>query len=250
MALKNHSVFYYGHKIDSNNNLIPFKDGASVEKIAELPVGSYTLTKFVQTIVAALNAASSLDWDGSVDRATRIVTLTSSGPASLLFATGSTALNSPYLLLGFTASDLINQTSFVGSSGSGSEYRPQFPIQDYMGKDKNKKLVNAVSVQSFGVDRYIRGNIKFITNEPTAGILRNNPNAVEEVQNFMDYIIEKNPIEFMENENDVNTFDRVYLENTIDGMGGTSYELSEYFDRSLPGYYETGALTFRIINIE
>lgn len=260
MALKNHSVFYYGHKIDSNNNLIPFKDGVSVEKVAELPVGSYTLTKFVQVIVAALNAASSLDWTGSVDRATRIVTLTSSGPASLLFATGSTALNSPYLLLGFSASDLINQTSFVGSSASGSEYRPQFPIQDYLGKDKNKKLVNAVvtksasgdavSVQSFGVDRYIRGNIKFITNEPTAGILRNNPNAVEEVQNFMDYIIEKNPIEFMENENDVNTFDRVYLENTADGMGGTSYELVEYFDRSLPGYFETGALTFRIINIE
>lgn len=260
MALKKHSVFYYGHKIDENNNLINFKEGVGAEKTAEVPVGSYTLTKFLQVITAALNAASSLDWTYSVNRTTRIVTFNSSGTASLLFGTGSNALNSPFALLGFNAADYNNLTSFVGALPSGSEYRPQFPLQDYKGKDQNKKLVNAVvtksasgdkvSVQSFGTERFIKMNIKNITNQPTAGLLRNNPNAVEEIKTFMDYAVEKNPIEFMEDENDLATFDRVYLESTQADFNGTSYELIEYFDRNLPEYFETGLLNFKVINIE
>jgi hypothetical protein len=260
MALNVHSIFFYGHKIDENNNLINFKEGAGPEKTAEIPVGSYTLTKFLSTIVASLNGASSLEWTGSVDRSTRVVTLVASGAASLLFGTGATALNSPAALLGFNATDLLNLTSFVGAFGSGSEYRPQFPLQSYIGKNKNKKLVNAVvtksasgdnvSVQSFGVDRMIKGNIRYITNQPTDGKLRGNPNAVEEAQTFMDYLVEKHPIEFMENENDPDVFDRVYLDSAGTGMDGTSYELIEYVDRNLPEFYETGLLTFKVINIE
>lgn len=260
MALATHSLFYYGHKIDENNNLINFKEGAGPELVASVPVGSYTLTKFLEVIVAALNAASSLDWVGSINRSTRIITLTSSGTASLLFGTGSTALNSPAALLGFPSTDILSTTSFVGSSGSGFSYSPQFPIQSYTGKNKNKKLVNAVvtksasgdsvSVQSFGSERFIKGNIKYITNQPTDGLLRANFQAVEETQSFMDYIIEKNPIEFMENESDPDTFDRVYLNSTDDGQDGTSYELTEYVDRNLPEYFETGLLTFKVINLE
>lgn len=260
MAIATHSLFFYGHKIDENNNLINFKEGAGPELLAQVPVGSYTLTKFLQVILASLNAASSLDWTGSINRSTRIITLTSSGTASLLFGTGSTALNSPASLLGFPATDILSTTSFVGSSGSGFEYAPQFPIQNYIGKNKNKSLVNAVvtksasgdsvSVQSFGTERFIKGNIKYITNQPTDGILRSNSQAVEEAQSFMDYIIEKNPIEFMENEDDPDTFDRVYLESTSSGQNGTEYELTEYFDRNLPEYFETGLLTFKVINLE
>jgi hypothetical protein len=260
MALNVHSVFFYGHKIDENNNFINFKEGAGPELTAQIPVGAYTLTKFLSTVVASLNAASALDWSGSVNRSTRIVTLIASGPASLLFGTGSVYLNSPATLLGFPQVDILNATSFVGSTGTGSEYRPQFPLQSYTGKNRNKKLVNAVvtksasgdnvSVQSFGTDRMIKGNIKYITNQPTDGILRNNPNAVEEVQDFMDYIVEKNPIEFMEDENEPDTFDRVYLESAGLGGDGTSYELIEYVDRNLPEFFETGLLTFKVINIE
>lgn len=259
MALKSHSLFYYGHKIDGNNNLINFKEGLGPELIAEIPVGSYSLTKFLQTIVAALNAASSLDWSGVVDRATRIISLSSSGPASLLFGTGATALNSPAALMGFAPSD-ISGTTFVGSFPTGEVFAPQFPLQNYLGKNRNKKLVNAVvtksasgdtvSVQSFGVERFIKANIKYITNQPTDGILRGNPNGVEEAQNFMDYIVEKNPIEFMEDEKQPDEYDRVFLDSTDSGQDGTMYSLTEYYDRSLPEYFETGLLTFKVINLE
>lgn len=261
MALKYRSVFYYGHKIDENNNLINFADSpGGMEKTAEVPVGSYTFTKFLDVIVAALNASSALDWTYTIDRATRIVEFNSSAAADLLFGTGTNALNSPASLLGFPATDILNDTSFVGSSASGSEWLPQFPLQDYRPKDKNKKLINAVvtksasgdnvSVQSFGTDRFIKFNAKWITNQPTEGLLQNNPQAIEEAEAFMDYAVEKNPIEFMENEDDRETFDKVYLESTPKDSDGTGHELTEYVDRNLPEYFETGLLTFKVINKE
>ena len=260
MALKTHSLFYYGHKVDDTNNMINFKEGAGPEKTAELPVGAYSLTKYLEIVVAALNAASSLDWSGSVDRSTRLVTLISSGTASLLWGSGANSASTPALLLGYTQTDMVNLTSFVAPNPTGYSYSPQFPLQDYKGKDKNKKLVNAVvsksatgdsvSIQSFGVDRFMKCNIKFITNNPTDGVLRNNTSAVEEAIAFMDYAVEKNPMEFMEDENDPDTFDKVYLENTSMSQDGTSYELMEYVDRNLPEFYESGSLTFKIINLE
>ncbi len=260
MALKVHSVFFYGHVVDETNNLIDFKEGAGAEKTAEIPVGSYTFSKFIEVVIAALNAASALDWSATVDRSTRIVTITSSSSASLLWLTGTNNANTPAALLGFPATDILASTSFVGTSASGSEYRPQFPIQDYKNKNQNKKLVNAsvtksasgdnVSVQSFGTDRFIKGNIKWITNQPTDGVLRGNSEAVEEAEAFMDYIVGKHPIEFMEDEDDLDTFDKVYLESTSIDTMGTSYDLLEYVDRMMPEYFETGLLTFKVINIE
>jgi len=261
MALKYHSVFYYGHKVDENNNIIDFADSpGGTELFAEIPVGSYTLTKYLEVFIGALNAASSLTWSASVDRITRIVTIESSAPADLLFGTGVNNTTSPASLLGFDQADMTNQTTFVGSFGSGFEWRPKFPLQDYKGKDKNKKLVNAVvnksasgdnvSVQSFGVDRFIKMNAKWITNRSTDGILRPGETAVEEAIAFMDYAVEKHPMEFMENEDLRDTFDKVYLESTGQGGDGTMYELMEYVGQNLPEYFETGILTFKVINLE
>lgn len=260
MALKSHSVFYYGHVIDSTNNIINFREGAGIEKTATLPVGAYTLTKFVAVITAALNGASLLTWSGSVSRTTGIITITSSSSASLLLGSGSAAVFAPYELMGFNAADIVNTTLFVGSYRSGFSYSPQFPLQDYKGKNQNKKLVNAVvsksatgdkiSVQKFGEERFIKCNIKNITNRPTTGTLRGDPKAVENVTAFLEYCIEKRPIEFMEDENILSVFDKVYLQSTPQSSDGTQYELTEYIDRNLPEYFESGLLTFKIIGVE
>lgn len=261
MALNTHSLFYYGHKIDENNNFINFREGAGPELVAELPVGSYTLTKFLEVVINSLNGVSFLNWSGFVDRASRVITLNVDGIASLLFNTGTLSLNSPAHLLGFDKLDRLNATSFVGNFASGEVYAPQFPLQSYMGKTKNKSLVNAVvtksasgdavSVQSFGFERFIEGNIKYITNQPTEGKLRSNPRGVEDVQAFMDYIVEKNPIEFMEDESSPEIFDKVYLDSSSGtSQNGAKYELKEFFDINLPEYYETGILTFKVINLE
>lgn len=260
MALKVHSVFYYGHVIDSTNNIINFKEGVGAEKTATLPVGAYTLTKFLEIILSALNGASAFTWTGSVDRTTGIITLNSSSSASLLFGTGTSATYAPYVLMGFTGTDKNNLTTFVGTSRSGSIYAPQFPLQDYKGKNENKKLINAVvsmsatgdkiSVQKFGEERFIKCNIKNITNYGSTGVLRNDPEAVANATAFMEYAIEKRPLEFMADENNRSAFDKVYLQSTTQSPDGTAYELMEYVDRNLPEFFETGLLTFKIIGVE
>ena len=260
MALATHSVFYYGHKIDDTNNLINFKEGAGAEKTAQIPIGSYTLTKFLDVVTAALNSASALDWAYTLNRTTGVVTLISSGTASLLWATGSNAASTPANLLGFVGTDVLNLTSFTGNARSGYAYSPQFPLQDYKGPEKTKRLVNAVvtksatgdsvSVQSFGVERFMKCDVKYITNQPSEGVLRNDPEAIENALQFMEYIVEKHPIEFMESENDVENFIKVYLESTQQGSSGTEFELIEYVDRNLPEFFGTGMLTFKVINNE
>lgn len=260
MSLRNHSKFIYGHIINDTNRYICFKEGVGPEKIAELPVGRYTLTKFTEIVASSLNTYSALDWAVTVDRSTRIITMTSSSTASILWASGSLFVQSPAEIAGFAVADQLNATSFVGSFASGTEYAPQFPLQDYTPSTNNKKMVNGVvsksatgdqvSIQAFGVDRFMKCNIKWITNNPTDGLLRFNPQAVEEAVAFMDYIVEKNPIEFIENELVPETFLRMYLESSASDSNGLAYELTEYTGQDAPGFFETGRLNFKIINVE
>jgi len=258
VALKTYSMFYYGHTITEDNRYINFKEGVGVEKITTLPIGSFTLTKFTEILSSALNAASALDWTVSVARATRIVTITASGTATLLGATGSNFAKSFMQLAGFAQADLTG-TTFVGSFGSGSVFKPTFYLQDYKSKNSNNALYNAVvtrsasgnnvSIQTFGQEKLIKANIKWITNLPqgSSGFIRNDPSAVENVTSFLDYGITKAPIEFMEDESKPNSFDRIILESTPLNQNGTEYELDEYVDRNLPDWFGTGLLTFRII---
>jgi len=260
LALLKHSLFYYGHKITASNNTLNFKEGVGPELTATIPVGSYTLSRFVEKVVAALNTASALNWTYSLNRSTRVVTLIASGTASILFQTGTSVETSCAALLGFNPLDKNNLLNFVGDFGSGSEWAPQFPLQDYKGKDFNKRLVNAVvnksatgdsvSIQSFGVDRLIKCNAKYINNYTGFGVMREDPSAVESALSFMDYAVEKNPMEFMEDASTPSIFDKIYLESTGQGSDGTSYELTENLTQNLPGFYETGLLTFKVINLE
>jgi len=259
MALKVHSIFYYGHVVDSSNNKIAFKEGAGPELIAEIPAGSYTLTEYINKVSAALNAAGALDWTAVANRDNRLVTIAASGPASLLWSTGSTVPQSAATMLGFsTAADLLNQTIFTSTLPTGSAYSPQFPLQDYLPKARNKKLTNAVvtksasgnrvNVQKFGSDVFIRCNIRWVTNEDVGGgLIRNNPAAVEELETFLSYIIEKNPVEFMEDENQRDAFDKVIIEATAKSPDGTGFELVEYVDKFLPEFFESGLLTFKVL---
>lgn len=56
--IRTKSKFYYGHTIDSDNNLLDFKEGAGTELTATLNVGEYSLTDFVTEVARALNAAA------------------------------------------------------------------------------------------------------------------------------------------------------------------------------------------------
>ena len=98
------------------------------------------------------------------------------------------------------------------------------------------------------IKTFIQMNFKFVTNitQPSGSIIRNDASGVSKLITFLDYLITKAPIEFMPDENTVNTFQKVILESMADNEKGVGYRLRELYDRGLPGYFETGIMKFRV----
>lgn len=254
--------FYYGHAIDENSYLLNFKEGAGAELTAELNVGEYSLTDFVTEIARALNDAGALTYSTSVNRSTRVITISASGAFTLLGGTGTNIGLDPFELIGFAYSDTASATSHSGSSASGSVWIPQWPVDSYVSFDDNVQSINGlvrestsgkVEAVSFGKRYIMEANFKFITDifqGPTSSAnasmeLDNDSSGVANARSFLTYAISKAPMEVMLNRADPDTFIECILESTPESQDGLSFKLKESYSIKLPGYYETGLLRFR-----
>ena len=262
MSISTFSLFYYGIEITRANNKVDFKEGGS-QLTATLRYGTYTMTEFATEIARAMNAAgATYTYSCSVNRTTRILSVTKTSTPSFatwqfLFATGTNAFYSPYALMGFTAADTSAATSQMGSVGVGSRYEPQFKLQNYVGPDFKKELINAVvnesstgiyEVVSFGTKRIIELNSKYITDKTNDGtLIKNISGSVASAQAFMAFLMKKGKVEFMPDISDVNTFYNLICEKIPASQSGTGFLLKEHTDKGLPGWYETGVLSFRVI---
>jgi hypothetical protein len=256
VALDSFSIFYYGHEVTAENNRISFDEGGG-ELIATLTLGFYSLTDYAIEVQAALNDAGALTYTCAASRTSRLITISADGNFDLLFDTGSTSTVSANEMLGFDADDFTGDDTYTGTLPSGSQYRPQFILQDYLSADDNNRLVDAVvnkaangrvQVIRFGSERFIEMNIKFITDLDMDGkVILNNPDGVDAARDFMNYVIKKSPIEFMEDISTRSTFYKVLLESTPEEKNGTAYKLKEMVSKNLPGLFETGKIQFRVL---
>lgn len=258
MSVHAYSKFYYGFIVDENNRYINFDEGGD-ELTAVLPIGAFTLTKILEVASQAMNDVGALDYIFSVNRTTRIVTLDASANFNLLGSTGTNAGQSALPTLGIPAADHLADDQVIGSSAAGYSYSPQFPLQDFVPSANGKKALSAtvttsasgnkVSVQSFGEERYMKCNIKWVNNseQGSGGKLRSSPTAVEDLISFLEYCVTKAPIEFMQNESNLDAFERLILWSTPSNGDGTGFELKEYYDKDLPDWFESGALSFKVI---
>jgi hypothetical protein len=258
MSLTTYSIFYYGHIVTSENKYIDFKEGATTYA-ASLPVGSYTLTRYCELIAEAMNDVGSYTYTCSVNRTTRIITISGSSAFDFLGSTGVNASQNICSLAGITAADSLATTSVVGASASGSYFEPQFTLQDHVATQNNKRALNAVvtksasgnkvSVQSFGEERFLECSLKYITEirQPTGQKLKTDTSALTNVRAFLDHCVEKRPIEYMANINDRDTYEKLILESTDIESDGSGYRLKELYDKGLPGYYDSGILKFKVI---
>ena len=254
-----YSKFYYGLTIASTAKLLDFDEGAGA-LVAEVQPGTYTLEDLAQAVEDALNEAGTLLYTVTVNRATRILTIASSGPVDYLAATGANVVlgASVFPDLGYPATDVMNSTSFVGSTALGTVYLPQYKLQDYVSHEDSRKNRDAtvsksasgkVQLQSFGIDRMFEFSIKFATDihQPAGGPIVNNPNGIANLRSFMQWISNKNYLEFMPDKDDSSTYFRLVLDSSPGSGDGSGYKLNEQYGRGLAGYWETGTMTFRII---
>lgn len=258
MSLITHSKFIYGFEVSDEALFIDFDEGGS-EITAELSIGSYTLTDFADELARALNEAGAFNYAVSVDRATRVITISSDGGAfSLHVASGSHLGTTAFTLAGFTGADLTAANSYSANLAAGSEYATQFIAQSYVGPDDSKKAIygtvnqsasGVVEVVTFGSLSFIEMNLMYVTDidHGSSTVIRSDSSGVDKLRALMAHLTSKAPLEFMEDEDDANTFYSVMLESTPEDGKGLDSKLKEQYGKGLPNYFETGLLKFRVL---
>lgn len=252
------SKFYFlSESVTRSNYKLDFSDTvSSTIREATLQLGPYSPYELGVEIQRAMNEASTEDYTVTFDRATRKYTISSSSNFSLLASSGANASSDIFQLAGFNSTDKSGASSYVSDNVVGTEYVPQFPIQQYVStedlQEKIKPSVNTsasgrVEVVSFGTVKYAEMNIKYITDLPqgSGGIIDNDSSAVSKARTFMQTLIQKRNCEFMEDKNNPQNYEIFLLEKTTRSGQGVGYLLKELTNQNLAGYFETGKLTFR-----
>ncbi len=247
------SIFYFGTKITRENRGFDFKEGAGPEINALLKIGSYTLTGMAQEIQRCLNEAGSLTYVVTVDRLTRVITITSSGDFDLLIGSGAQTLTACWLVIGFTQGvDLTGDDEYSGLVGAGNEYQTQYPIKNYI-SEKDHPVREEATFQvtpsgvgqalSFGNGSRMRANITLITN--VLGIKNENfyenANGVDDFLTFINYCMDKNNIEFMPDVDNRAVYSKMFLESTPQDRDAFEFILSTL----AVDIFESGDLIFR-----
>lgn len=257
MALSTRSSFYYGHQITEGKTSLDFDEGGSI-LTAELNIGYYSLQEFCVEIQRALNEAGALTYAVTVNRATRIITISAGSNFALRKATGPHSDNGLYDLMGYSGGDLTGASSYTFTNASGSKYLPQFYLLDWVGPDEAVDAVEAsstetgsgrIEVVTFGQKRSLTFTIDFITDTcfGDQSAIEFNPSGKADAILFAKDIIKKGHIEFMPDRNDVDTYYTLLLESTASNRQGIGYRLTEKLNQGLAGYYSTGLLTWRIV---
>lgn len=258
MAITTRSAFTYGHKITSDNENIDFTEDGATELTATIEIGSYYLNEFADAIAVALNTIGDNAYTVTLDRVTRKFTIAADSTFDLLVTTGSTTAISAFSLMGFT-SNKTGGSSYESDVASGSVYYPQAPLRDFIDFDDVQESVQAkvnesssgeIEVVSYGTRYLMECNIKYATdiNVSASDYIENNATGVSDLREFLQYIVGKNPIEFIADKTDFTTFESCLLESTQRSGDGTGFQLRELYSEGLAFYFESGKLVFRRLN--
>ncbi len=258
MSLKTHSKIYYGWGVDATNYQLDFQESGG-ELTADLSIGDYTLTEFCAEIARAMNEVA-IDnvYSCSVDRSTRLITISADGNFKLLIASGSHNGTTVFETAGFTGADLTGTDSYDADTAGGTEYSTQFIIQDHISSEDyrnasdatvNKSASGRVEVFKFGEDIFVQANFRYVTDiaQPENSPIRNNSDGISDLRLLMRHMVSKAPFEYMEDESDPETFEKLILESTPQDAKGVGYKLNELYGQGLPNYWETGTLKLRVI---
>lgn len=251
------SVFYFGINVTSANQFINFNEGSG-ELTATLTTGRYSHTDFATEIQDQMNAVGTLAYTVTFNRTDRTITISAPSNFDLLISSGSQSGSSTFGLAGFTGADLTGASTYTGNTGAGSEYLPQYLLQDYLDERDNKSFIRPsvnetssgrVETIQFGSIRMFEMNITFISDFDFGhgGPIETNLSGVANANSFMEDIIEKGNFEFMPDRQTRSTFHKVLLDSTPESSDGIAYRLRELVGQNLQGIYQTGLLRMRIV---
>jgi len=262
MSITTIPLFYYVAPITSSNNFLNFREPNAVlttEKTAVLQVGARTPTDLATEIERGLNDTGENTYTATFDRDTRLITISADDTFELLVSSGSNIGLGVFSLIGFTGADRTGASSYIGNATTGSQYKPQFLPQRYLDFENNIGRIQAtvnestsgtIETVTFGSRAFMEMNLRYITSEPKGkdNPITNNPTGREDANAFLDFATQKREMEFMKDNSNTASFDKVLLESTPESRIGTDYRLKEQISQGFSEHYETGNLTFRRID--
>ena len=252
--LNTRSSFIYGYTIGSASFSIDLNEGAG-ELQANIGIGSYTFQELANELSRALNLVGGQEYTITINRTTRTFTIAAPGNFTLLVTTGTRAGSSAYGVLGFT-SNKTGSNSYTSDVSTGTEFRPQFLLQDYVDFEDNQSAQaasvsvtagNLVQVVSFGTEKIAELNIKYQTNQlGSSNFIEADASGVENLRAFMVFATQKNRMEFFKDRDDKSTPIKVVLESTPTNSNGVGFKLREVSSIGIgSGWFETGLLKLR-----
>jgi hypothetical protein len=255
MALNKYSAFYYGHTVDKANRYLNFGEAYidPSQRAGLLDIGSYTITEFGNRVAKALNSAGNQEYTVTLDRDTRKFTISASNNFELLINSGSQASISIFNLLGFDGADLTGSNTYEANLESGFVYITQTPLKDFSDFDKNREKAEAqvkttpsglTEVISYSTLERMKCSFPVVTNFIPQRYIRETATGVEEALDFLNYAIDKAPMEFIYDYQLPGNYKPVILDKTKKSSKGVGFELRERVKDSLPGYYEIKDLVF------
>lgn len=242
------SSFIYGFSVTMDNNTFVIDETGTYINCV-IRVGQYSYTEYAQAVQDALNSYGGQIYTVTAQRDRKLLISALSQFKVLPTHIGSAIDAHP--MMGFTV-DTDYSTLHESDSLAGSEYFPQYMLQDYSSLESNieyrNKVINrstngTMEVISYGTDRYMECNIKLITDlEVGDSPIVNNQNGVFDAVNFLTYCSSKGKIEFIPDLLDRNTFHTLRLHTTQYNSDGMGFKLTE--DSNFRDVYETGLLKF------
>jgi len=257
VTIETKSSFIFDFIVGADSTFLNFNEGGP-ELTTEVNVGSYSMTDMASEVARALNAIGSLDYTVTVDRNSRVFTISGTGAFDLLCNSGSNVGLSAWTIFGFdTGADRNGGTSYLGDNSAGKLFKPQFHLQDYISFDNwqgfassnvNESASGVTEIYSLGSRFFSEFNIKY-QNNGLAGSKGSSIDfdsiGVDNLREFMQFAITKGPIEFIENRETPAGFETMILESSPGSSNGTEFKLKELLGQNLAGYFETGKLKFR-----
>lgn len=252
------SKFIYGTTVGVSNYLGDFKEGTD-KYVATLDSGPYTITELCEAIEDALNETGGQTYTVTFSRTTGKVTIAATSTFSLLLSSGDNVGNGFWSMIGFTSgADQTGTNTYTGNVRAGTEYYPQFLLQSYVGPNDFKQsidpTVNRTSsgrteLVSFGVDRMIEMELKFITNLAMDGVvIKNNPSGLTAAEAFLtDITTLKSRFEFVPDIATPSGYYKCVCDKMTGMSDGSGFKLKELFMQNLPGIFETGVMTLRVV---
>lgn len=250
--LQTRSSFYFDIKIDPGQNRISFQELTGPLRIAVLQAKSYTLESLSIALAQAFTLAGNQVYTATFDRVTKSITLSAPDDFDILVQSGPFNGSSVYSRLALGTNDLTGQNSYT-TGVIGKEYRPQLFLLDYVPGNLNQQAIESsinetsggeVEVVRYGIKKIFEMTIDFVTETyQENGWIENDNQALAKLQEFIEFLVQKNVVEFYPDRDNLDESVILLLERTGQSQQGVGFKIQE--KPSFVGYYTTGLLQFR-----